>query len=311
MNSLITMHTEMDVIIIGAGFAGLSAALFLGNARRKVLLIDWGKTRNHGIAHAHNILGHEGSNPSEFLETARQEISTLSSVQTIHAKATKLERLSDGTFRVMLHCNAQYHAKALILATGLKDQLPTIPGLAPFWPKNLFHCPYCIAPELIDAPLGVICETSEAFFLSSIVQKWTRDLILFINDSADISETDRNKMANRGIQIISDPILEASDAVGESLYLHFENRSPCKRRGVFMHLNVEQVGAALLQQLNIALRDDALVEVDEQFQTRIPYLYAIGDMAQPVQKVTTAIASGTIAGFGLDHQLTEWEMQKP
>lgn len=304
------MEQHVDVIIVGAGFAGLSAALFVGNARRQAILVDGGQTRNWDAQHAHNVLGAENKNPRDLLQQAWHEISALPTVTYINTLASEIVNENNNSFLVTLDNGLQYRSRILVLATGLVDLLPDIDGVDAFWPQNLFHCPYCIAPELVNEPLGVICETEEAFFLSSIVHKWSKDLILFTNNSQSLSEEEKVKLESRSIPIISDLITKFSGTPGHNINIHFDRQDMVSRRGVFMHLPVKQRAENLLKQLNLAVNEEALVNVDATFQTDIPGVYAIGDMSQMVQKVTTAIASGTCAGFEIDHQLTEIEMAR-
>lgn len=299
---------KADVVIIGAGFAGLSAALFLGNARREVILVDGGPMRNWHAKRSHNVLGSENRSPQEIWEHGWDEVSALPSVLHPRAMVTEVRQAGPLAFEVILGNGDEYYCQKLIFATGLLDVLPDIPGSDEFWPHNLFHCPYCVAPELIDAPLSVCCAGEEALYLASIVRKWTKDLIFLTNNNPALDPVDIAKLKQREIPIINDAITRFRGTKGENLIIEFANHEPINRRGIFMHLPVKQHSQDLLDQLGIEVDADALVPVNVSFETSLSGVFAIGDMSQKVQKISTAIASGTTAGFEVDHQLTKLEM---
>ncbi len=294
-----------DVIIIGAGYSGLSAALFLGNTRRPIALIDSGNTRNHDVTRSHNVLGVEGQNPIILLNTAKKEVSAFSNIKRYASEAIATEKLKNGEFSVTLANSETLFAKKLILATGLIDCLPNIPGTKDLWPHVLFHCPYCAAPDVVDMPLAVLSDNDEAFFMASVVGKWTKDLVLLTHGQNPLSSEQVNTLKERKVQIVSERIIKFELLSNNEVEIHFNNGNTLVRRGIFSHLPFEQRAPSLLSMLKCELTENNLVKVDENYQTNIEGLYAIGDMAMLIQKVTTAIASGTRVGFAIDHVLTE------
>lgn len=177
------MKQTTDVLIIGGEYACLSAAIFLGNAKRDVLVVDDGKTRNRKALVSHNVLGFEAEPPLDILQKARQDIEPLQSVQTIHEHLISIEKIQTGDFKSALGNGDLIFAKIIVFAVGVSDILPIIVGIKPFWPENIFHCPYCIAPDVEGEPLAIITSPDELLMMTGIIKKWTNDLVVCTNGS--------------------------------------------------------------------------------------------------------------------------------
>lgn len=299
------MKLKSDVLIIGGGYAGLSAALFLGNAKRDVLVVDDGKTRNRKALVSHNVLGFEAEPPLDILQKARQDIEPLQSVQAILDQIISIEKLKTEGFKSSLGNGDLIHAKIIVFAVGVVDILPTIDSIKPFWPENIFHCPYCIAPDVEGEPLAIITSPDELLMMTGIIKKWTNDLVVCTNGSV-IQDPKTLKLFNEHhISLITKKILSVSGKPGQFITFHFADGQTLDRRGVFIHLPFEIKSLHLLDQLNCELNDEGLVLVNENYQTTQSLIYAIGDCAHPIQKISNAMASGTTAGFHIDHVLSE------
>ena len=223
------MKLKTDVLIIGGGYAGLSAALFLGNAKRDVLVVDDGKTRNQKALVSHNVLGFEAEPPIDILQKARQDIEPLQSVQTIHEQITSIEKLQTGEFKSVLGNGDLIHAKIIVLAVGVVDILPNIDGIKPFWPENIFHCPYCIAPDVEGEPLAIITNPDELFMMTSIIKKWTNGLVVCTNGFL-IQDPQILKLFNEHqIPLMSQEIVSISGKPGQFITLHFNDDQTLKR----------------------------------------------------------------------------------
>ncbi|SMD18742.1 Thioredoxin reductase [Kibdelosporangium aridum] len=179
-----------DVVVIGAGVAGLNAALVLTRARRSVLVLDSGQPRNKPAAHSHGFLTRDGIPPSELNELGRKEVEGYGG-EFIQGEVTAISR----GFTVDLADGTQVKARRVLVATGLRDELPNIPGLAERWGKDAIACPYCHGYEFADRPIGVLYDAHHALLL----RQWSSDIVFFAQ-SQDVPE--RVKLESRGIRIV-------------------------------------------------------------------------------------------------------------
>jgi len=292
-----------DVAIIGGSFAGLSAALFLANARRKIIVIDNKQPHNLTVAKSHNFLGHEGVNPKALLDQSRQQLQGFKNLTQLDGQIDQAN-IKDNKFILTSDTGQTIEAKKLVLATGVYDVLPDIKNIHDFWIKNIFHCPYCIAPELIDQPLAVYSTTEEAYELALIIHKWSTDFVVLTDNNDVLSTSQEQRLKKLNIKIFKQTIDQINANANNCIDIKFSNQEILNRRGIFMHLPFRQNAQHLIDQLNCVIDDNHLIVVDDFFQTKIPGLYAIGDTSQLVQKLSTAIASGTVAGFSIDHALS-------
>src|SRR6476660_6344275 len=185
-----------DVVIVGGGAAGLSAALVLGRARRRVAVIDAGEPRNAPASHMHGYLSRDGMPPSELLKVGREE-----------ARGYGVEFIDDSVvsaaagFTLALGKGGTVEARRLLLATGATDELPAIDGVEERWGKDFLHCPYCHGWEVRDQPLGVLGTSAASVEHAQLIRQWTDDLIFFAHDQAP-TETEREQLEARDIRIV-------------------------------------------------------------------------------------------------------------
>ncbi|MGO3556113.1 MAG: NAD(P)/FAD-dependent oxidoreductase, partial [Microbacterium gubbeenense] len=172
------MNTQpWDVIIIGGGAAGLSAALMLGRSRRRTLVIDTGSPRNRFASHMHGVLGNEGTSPADLVERGRAEAAGYG-VEFLADAVERVDQTDDGVL-VKLREGDPLHARALIVASGLVDDLPDIPGLAERWGKSVLHCPYCHGWEVRGQRLAILATSPLGLHHAQLVRQWTDDLTVF------------------------------------------------------------------------------------------------------------------------------------
>ena len=167
-----------DVVIIGGGAAGLSAALVLSRARRRVLVVDSGAPRNAPAAHMHGFLSRDGMPPGDLLAAGREEVRGYGGTITTGV-VSDVVRSQPGRFHVLLADGERVSTRRLLVATGLRDELPDIPGLRDRWARDVLHCPYCHGWEVRDQPLGVLWNGPETVRYAQIVRQWTDDVVLF------------------------------------------------------------------------------------------------------------------------------------
>jgi len=177
---------QHDALIIGGGFAGLAAATYLARARRNVRVLDTGTPRNRFADASHGFLGQDGSNPGDILATARAQLQAYDTVELTNARASEARVIEDG-FAVSLSSGEQITARKLILAFGLHDELPDLPGLQERWGKSVLHCPYCHGFEFSDRQLGVLYRTPMSVHQAQLITEWG-PTTLYLN-GAELSGT--------------------------------------------------------------------------------------------------------------------------
>src|SRR5688572_15196043 len=165
-----------DVIVVGGSFAGLSAAMQLGRARRRVLVVDAGRPRNRFAHSSHGFLGQDGRSPAEILETFRQQVLAYPTVELRQDEASDARDAGDGGFVVELGSGGSVRARRLVLATGVVDELPAVPGLAERWGVTVLHCPYCHGYEVADTRLGVLATGEGSMHHALLLPDWSADV---------------------------------------------------------------------------------------------------------------------------------------
>src|SRR6195952_5536692 len=192
-----------DVIVIGGGAAGLSAALVLSRARRKVLVLDAGSPRNAPAAHMHGYLSRDGMPPADLLAAGRKEVTGYGGEIT---DGTVVDLFPEGSgFTALLSSGLRISARRLLVTTGLRDELPGIPGLRDRWARDVLHCPYCHGHEVRDRRLGVIGGTPGAVRYAQIVRQWTHDLVYFTPPDI-LPAAERTELLARAISVVEGTI---------------------------------------------------------------------------------------------------------
>ncbi|WP_175866678.1 NAD(P)/FAD-dependent oxidoreductase [Burkholderia contaminans] len=303
------MHDHHEVIVIGGSFAGLSAAMQLARARRGVLVIDAGRPRNRFAAHAHGFFGQDGKPPAQIVDEAAAQLAAYPTVQRIAGDVRTAERDADGRFHVTLADGSRASADRLILATGIRDELPALPGLAERWGVSVLHCPYCHGYEVSGQQLGVLASHPLSVHQAILIPDWG-PTTWFTQGVVDANEEEAALLDARGVRIERSPVVEIlGDAPRiEALRLADGQVVPVDALFVGAHT---AMASDLAQQLGCAFDDGPLgpvVRVDAMKQTSVAGVFAAGDASTPMTNATFASASGVIAGvaahrsliFGLD-----------
>lgn len=291
-----------DVIIIGGSFAGLAAATQLGRARRDVVVLDTGLPRNRFSPAAHGILGHDGTPPLELLATARTQMSTYSTVKLLDAEATGLSGSADA-FALETRANGTLEARRIILAHGIIDTLPSIPGLAHCWGLSALHCPYCHGYEYSDRRLGYLAVPGFETMMGRLYRDWSRDLTMFANGQAIAPEI-RAELEGLGIAIVAAPVRELRHRDG--LLTHVVTAdSAVERDAIFV---APRTAPSLSLHLAMGCSIETghsgdYIKVDERQETTVKGIFAAGDLARPMHNVTLATAGGVVAGAMAHHSL--------
>ncbi|EMN5129597.1 NAD(P)/FAD-dependent oxidoreductase [Burkholderia contaminans] len=303
------MHDHHEVIVIGGSFAGLSAAMQLARARRGVLVIDAGRPRNRFAAHAHGFFGQDGKPPAQIVDEAAAQLAAYPTVQRIAGDVRTAERDADGRFHVTLADGSRASAGRLILATGIRDELPALPGLAERWGVSVLHCPYCHGYEVSGQRLGVLASHPLSVHQAILIPDWG-PTTWFTQGVVDANEEEAALLDARGVRIERSPVVEIlGDAPRiEALRLADGQVVPIDALFVGAHT---AMASDLAQQLGCAFDDGPLgpvVRVDAMKQTSVAGVFAAGDASTPMTNATFASASGVMAGvaahrsliFGLD-----------
>src|SRR5881398_690790 len=193
---------EYDVVVVGGGVAGLSAALMLGRSRRRVVVVDAGEPRNAQAAHLHGFLSRDGMDPAELLATGRQEVLSYGG-ELLSGRVVGIDRLEGERFGVRLAEGGGLDARAVVVATGLRDELPEIPGLRQRWGQDVHFCPYCHGYEVRDSALGVIGGENRPYTLNQaqLIRQWSDDVVFFPH-RIDLEAHERERLAARGVRIV-------------------------------------------------------------------------------------------------------------
>jgi thioredoxin reductase len=266
------MGDEWACVVVGGGVAGLSAAMVLGRARRRTLVLDRDGQSNRAAEHVGGLLGHDGTPPAELYARAREQLAAYDAVVVRHAEAVDARAEGEG-FVVALDGGGEVRASALILAMGMDYEVPDVPGFRDHWGRAVFHCPFCHGWEVRDRPL-VVCGRGEvAERQAALLKGWTDD----------VTVVDPGEVAG----------LRVEDGGLRSVVRHDGSEVPCE--GVLVHAPLRRRGL-LPERLGLALEDNGLVAVDGFGRTSVPGVYAAGDLAVAPQQVAVALGSGHLAG---------------
>lgn len=290
-----------DIVIVGGGPAGLSAALALGRARRKVLLCDSGPRRNAAAVHMHNFVTRDGIAPADFRRTARTELEAYPNVELRDEPVAAIggER---GGFTVALP-NGSVSARRILLATGMIDELPEIEGFRSLWGKSIFQCPYCHGWEVQDRRFVVLVEQAELLEFALLLRGWTRHVCVLTQGRYAVPPEAAGRLAAAGVVIDERPIAKLSAAGDALTRIELASGDPIECDVMFAHPHQRQV--EIVRSLGVALDEQGYVRVDPMTrETSIPGIYAGGDLVTRMQAAIMAAALATHAAASLNHGLT-------
>jgi thioredoxin reductase len=292
----------IDVIIVGGGPAGLSAALVLGRCCRTVVLCDDGHPRNGQAPAVHGYLGVPEADAAQLRAIGRKQLAPHATVSVIDISVTKAARLSDG-FLATLADGRQVHARKILLATGLLDVTPGIPGLRELWGKLVFPCPHCDGWEFRGRRFGVLGRGRGALAETRALTRFSRDIVLFTSGDFDATG-DRDELAalqHWGVQVNSQPV-RAVEKLGDGLRLVFDGPAAIERDVLFV-TGPQMQQSPLVEQLGCPVTSTGVVDTGVYQSTCVPGVYVAGDAARDVQFAITAAAEGAAAAFAINREL--------
>lgn len=298
---MIDTQITYDVVIVGGGPAGLSAALVLGRCRRRVLLCDAGEPRNAASAHLHGYLTRDGINPREFLRLGRSELVQYDTVEVRDIHVTDA-RCESSRFSTTLATGETVCSRKLLLATGVVDNVPAIEGLRELYGKSIFHCPYCDGWELREQPMVVYGRGERGYGLSLELTGWTRDIVLLTDGPCELDEDQRERLARNGIAVREETVTRVEGRHGILDRVHLDGGHVVTCRAMFFTTGQEQ-HSQLAVSLGCEFNDKGTVSTGKYETTDLPGLYVAGDASRAVQWVVVAAAEGAEAAFSINQAL--------
>ncbi|WP_461077350.1 NAD(P)/FAD-dependent oxidoreductase [Streptomyces deserti] len=282
---------KYEVVVIGGGAAGLSAALLLGRARRRTLVVDAGEPRNAPSAHMQGYLSRDGMSPAEFLAVGREEIARYG----VELVRDRVVDVSQG-FVVTLASGRTVHARRLVVATGLKDELPSVPGVAERFGRDVLHCPFCHGWEVRDEPFGVLASSPLSVHQALIVSQWSKDVRFFLHTVAEdeLSDQDLRRLAAAGVDVVPGEVAGLVVEEDRLTGVRLADGTTHARSVLYVGPRpVPQTG--LLERLGAELRETpfgAYPVVDQTGLTTVPGVWAAGNAIGFAEQVVHAASGG-------------------
>ncbi|MBJ7536101.1 NAD(P)/FAD-dependent oxidoreductase [Marinomonas transparens] len=294
-----------EVIIIGGSFAGLSAAMQLARGQRKVTVIDAGEPRNRFAHQSHGFFGLDGISPYQIQQEAQRQLLKYPTVTMIEDTATAALKVDD-LFHVTLSNNQTINSKKLILATGLKDEIPNIPGLRERWGASVVHCPYCHGYELRNQSLGVIATSPHSIHQAAMLPDWG-PTTYFTQGKFEPDEEQLTLLLKRGVTIERTEVIEVLGRPPKITSLYLADGRTIQIAGIFVAPKTHMTNS-FAEQLGCEFEEGPLglvIKTDDMKQTNITGLFAAGDTVNPIQNATFASAAGVMAGVGAHRALIQ------
>jgi len=298
----VTTGETLDVVIVGAGPAGLSAALVLGRACRKVLLCDNDTPRNWASKAIYGFLTRDGMAPADFRDATRLELERYSNITRAEAEISDAKKLEDGRFEVRVGQSTVISRK-LLIATGVVDQLPDIPGIDSFFGTSVFQCPYCDGWELRQAPVAVYGKAHSALEIARSLTGWTDDIVLCTHGPSRLSERDRRSLDSNGIRIFEQRITALRGAGGKLDKIEFANGEVLERAALFFDTSCTG-RSKLAASLGCQFNRRGGIRCGQYEATSVPGVFVAGNVIKDVQLSIVAAGEGARAAFGINRALT-------
>jgi thioredoxin reductase len=306
MTEKVTMTGTYEAVVVGGGAAGLSAALVLGRARRRTLVVDAGEPRNAPAAHLQGYLTRDGMSPAEFLAEGRREVGRYG-VELVRDRAVDVVRDGAGEFDVTLAAGRTVHGRRLIVTTGLVDELPSVPGVAERFGRDVLHCPYCHGWEVRDEAFGVLASTAMSVHQALMVSQWSKDVTLFLHTVGEdeVPDEDARRLVAAGVDVVPGEVAELVVDGDRLTGVRLADGSTHHRSVLFVAPRaVPRTG--LLERLGAELRETpfgAYPVVDATGLTSVPGVWAAGNAIGFAEQVVNAASGGYRAAATLNGEL--------
>ncbi|WP_288244023.1 NAD(P)/FAD-dependent oxidoreductase [uncultured Chryseobacterium sp.] len=288
--------------MIGGSYTGLSAGMSLGRSLRNVLIIDSGKPCNRQTPHSHNFLTQDGKAPKEISEIAKDQVLKYETVSFLEGRVAKTSQNSEG-FEVEIDNGEKFSAKKIILASGVKDQIPDIKGFAECWGISVIHCPYCHGYEVKGKKTGILSNGDLAFEFSKLVFNLSKDLSLFTNGECTLNEDQAERFSQNKINIVEDEIQEIVHENGNIRKIVFKNGSEKALEALYAKIPFEQ--NINTEDLQLELTEHGFIKIDHFHKTSTDGVFACGDNTTMMRSVANAVAQGNFTGAIVNKELSE------
>jgi thioredoxin reductase len=305
------MNEHYDVVVVGGGAAGLSAAVALGRFRRSVLVVDAGAPRNAPAEAVHNFLTRDGTPPADLLAAGRDEVTRYGG-EVVTGTVTSAKSLDGAGFRVSVDGRPDVTARRLLVTTGLVDELPDVPGLAERWVRDVLHCPYCHGWEVRDQAIGVLASTPLAVHHALLFRQLSDDVMLFRHTAPDPSEEQWDRLAALGIAVVDGEVdgLEVTDDRLTGVRLRSGTVIPRRALAVQPRFTAR---ADLLVALGLETAEKVLdghviathIPAEPTGATAVPGVWVAGNVTEPMAQLISSAASGLTTAAALNGDLIE------
>ena len=298
------MQTQVyDVVVVGGGAAGLSAALVLGRARRRVAVVDAGAPRNAPAAHMQGFLSRDGMPPADLLDAGRVEVASYG-VELVEDQVVGIEA---GYF-VRLAGGQVLKARRILVATGVRDELPQIPGVRQRWGRDLLHCPYCHGWEVRDQPIGVLGTQPGSVQHAHLVRQWSDDVVFFAH-TYELAASERDGLAARGIEVVDGTVARLVIEHDRLIGVEMADGRIVARTAVFVRPGNVPHADGLLAGLGCELDEAGFPTVDRTGLTSVPGVWAAGNVADPRAQLITSAGAGSAAAIGINADLVREDVK--
>lgn len=292
-----------DAIIIGGSFAGLAAATYIARGRRSVRVIDAGGPRNRFSQHSHGFLTQDGSEPRAILAAAREQLAAYPNASLAQATAVDA-RHADRGFAVTLNDGETLEAEKLVLAYGISDILPDIPGLPERWGKSVLHCPYCHGYEFSGQRLGVLYASPQSIHQAMLIAEWG-PTTLFLDGSESPDAATRDELTRRGVTLEPAPVRSLEGADGALSHVTLASGAEAPLDALYI-VAPTRLNSDLAERLGCVIDDGPfgpVIRTDANKLTSVPSIFAAGDIARAPHSATWAASDGVTAGVSLHRSL--------
>lgn len=297
-------NQNFEVIIIGGSYAGLSAGMSLGRSLRKVLIINDGKPCNRQTPHSHNFITHDGKTPEKIATLAKADVEQYKTVEFFDGTAIKVLKKGNG-FEVEVSSGERFYAKKIILASGVKDTMPDIPGFAECWGISVLHCPYCHGYEIKNEETGIIANGDMAFEFSKLIFNMTKKLTLFTNGKSTLTKEQTEKLKTHDINLIEDKIKSIEHEHGKLQRVIFKNENFIVLKALYAKIPFKQ--NIDVSDLGCELTEQGFIKVDFMQKTSVSGIFACGDNVTMMRSVANAVAQGNLTGAMVNKELSDEE----
>ncbi len=288
-----------DVVVVGGGAAGLSAALVLGRARRAVAVVDAGSPRNAPSPHMQGYLSRDGMSPAELLAAGRTELAKYA-VEVVDDRVTSIQ----AGFFVRLAGGRVLTARRILIATGVGDDLPEIPGVRERWGRDLLHCPYCHGWEVRDQPIGILGDQPGAVQHAQLVRQWSDDVIFFAHSYVP-TDSEREALDARGITVVEGEISRLLVERDRLTGVELADGRTFGRTAIFIRPRNAPHEDGLLAGLGCELDESGFAVVDSTGRTSASGVWVAGNAVDPRASVISAAGAGAAAAIAINADLVE------